>query len=393
MKQTEELRNRLDQQSRSDANVRRTSRTKKVSREHEEYLNEIHLKGLKHDLLKLSQIIEASTESLKTHDYNNVATREIEQNLEAIHSNWLKYLKIYEEYSQLLNDSRKLERLSIQRQNLERKMNDCNRVAIDQLNKSINSLQKGKGLMNIHHIRDDDKLSVSVHSSISMSRSSKSRHSGRSSVSSRAKVAAREAQLANLKLEQAERRAKAKQKQMQEQIEQELQDLRDQVEYSQLEAQLLADDQVDERSSDSSSRKGKSKAGTNDKKLASPIVVKGAACEMGQSSTPHKLSESPSKLEQCDNRAVTPPLEVSEEPPPSLPEFTSHPENSKQELTTTLLEMNQQLVSAMKQGSETTTVMKAILQRQGIPKPQPVKFRGDPAQFPVFKKRVEVWLN
>ncbi len=50
VKQTKELRSRLDQQSRSDANVRTTSRTRKVAREYEEYLNEIHLKGLKHDL-------------------------------------------------------------------------------------------------------------------------------------------------------------------------------------------------------------------------------------------------------------------------------------------------------------------------------------------------------
>ena len=64
------------------------------------------------------------------------------------------------------------------------------------------------------------------------------------------KTAARSAELARLKLEQAERRAKAKEKQMQEQIERELQDLRDQAEYSQLEAELLAADQADERYSD-----------------------------------------------------------------------------------------------------------------------------------------------
>ena len=54
--------------------------------------------------------------------------------------------------------------------------------------------------------------------------------------------------------------------------------------------------------------------------------------------------------------------------------------------------MNQQLVGVVKQGVEVTTVMKAMLQRQGIPKPQPTRFKGDPAQFPVFKKRVESWL-
>ena len=46
----------------------------------------------------------------------------------------------------------------------------------------------------------------------------------------------------------------------------------------------------------------------------------------------------------------------------------------------------------MKQGVEVTTVMKAMLQRHGIPKPQPIRFKGDPAQFPVFKKQVESWL-
>ena len=58
-----------------------------------------------------------------------------------------------------------------------------------------------------------------------------------------------------------------------------------------------------------------------------------------------------------------------------------------------MLEINQGLVSAVQQGAETTTVMKAMLQRQGIPKPQPIKFIGDPAQFPVFKERIDAWLN
>ena len=54
--------------------------------------------------------------------------------------------------------------------------------------------------------------------------------------------------------------------------------------------------------------------------------------------------------------------------------------------------MNQQLVGVVKQGVEVTTVMKPMPQRQGIPKPQPIRFKGDPAQFPVFKKQVESWL-
>ena len=65
----------------------------------------------------------------------------------------------------------------------------------------------------------------------------------------------------------------------------------------------------------------------------------------------------------------------------------------EQDLTTTLVEMNQHLVGAVKQSAEATTVMKAMLQRQGVPRPQPTKFKGDPAQFPVFTKRVQNWLS
>ena len=75
-KQFDELRDRQSQQAGSDDGLRRT---RKVPREYAEYLNEIHSKGLKHELLKLSQIIEVSTESLKTHDYNNIETTEIEK--------------------------------------------------------------------------------------------------------------------------------------------------------------------------------------------------------------------------------------------------------------------------------------------------------------------------
>ena len=169
-----------------------------MPREYAEYLNEIHSKGLKHELLKLSQIIEVSTESLKTYDYSNIETTEIEKTLDTIHSKWVKYLKVHEDYSQLINNTRDLERLSIQRQSLERKINECNQLAIGQLNKSIRSLQRDSRFENGLHLKDDDKLSVSVQSSVSMSRSSKSRRSGGSSVSSRVKTAARSAELASL---------------------------------------------------------------------------------------------------------------------------------------------------------------------------------------------------
>ncbi|CAB3997598.1 Hypothetical predicted protein, partial [Paramuricea clavata] len=397
-KQFDELRDRRSQQAGSDDGLRRTSRTRKVPREYAEYLNEIHSKGLKHELLKLSQIIEVSTESLKTYDYSNIETTEIEKTLDTIHSKWVKYLKVHEDYSQLINNTRDLERLSIQRQSLERKINECNQLAIGQLNKSIRSLQRDSKFENGLHLKDDDKLSVSVQSSVSMSRSSKSRRSGGSSVSSRVKTAARSAELARLKLEQAERRAKAKEKQMQEQIECELQDLRDQAEYSQLEAELLAADQADERYSDCGSMRSLSKTVTGNR-VNMKVEVKNstpqdrAFYKTDHPSTRPELVKSPPESVVDSKQGIASLSEKCNDMEPSSPEFKPSVDKTKPDLTTTLLEMNQQLISVMKQGTETTTVMKAMLQRQGIPKPQPMKFRGDPAQFPVFKNRVEVWLN
>ena len=57
-----------------------------MPREYAEYLNEIHSKGCKHDILKLSKLIEVSTESLKNFDYNDIEPTEIQQTMELIHS-------------------------------------------------------------------------------------------------------------------------------------------------------------------------------------------------------------------------------------------------------------------------------------------------------------------
>ena len=213
-------------------------------------------------------------------------------------------------------------------------------------------------------------------------------------MSSRVKTAARSAELARLKLEQAERRAKAKEKQMQEQIERELQDLRDQAEYSQLEAELLAADQADERYSDCGSMRSLSKAVAGNR-VNMKVEVKNstpqdrAFYKTDHPSTRPELVKSPPESVVDSKQGIASLSEKCNDTEPSSPEFKPGVDKTKPDLTTTLLEMNQQLVSAMKQGTETTTVMKAMLQRQGIPKPQPMKFRGDPAQFPVFKKRVQ----
>ena len=51
--------------------------------------------------------------------------------------------------------SSELDRLSIQRRTLERNLNDCNQLAIDQLDKSICSLQRDSIPIDGHHFNDD----------------------------------------------------------------------------------------------------------------------------------------------------------------------------------------------------------------------------------------------
>ena len=287
-----------------------------------------------------------------------------------IHSNWLKYLKTYEEYSQLINNSSELERLSIQHQSLERKIQECNQLAIDELNKGIHSLQRGHGIKYSQQLKDDDRISVSVGSSISQVKSLKSGHSRRSfttSNKSKAKAAARSAELAKLRLEQAERKAKVKQKQIQEQMEHDLQDLRDEVEYSQLEAQLLAADQMDESCSDSSGKRSSSSVKGNKavlkKGLASSATRMGDLRDTCHSSTPHEqIKLLPKPVKPDDKHDFVPPSMKIKDDKLSLPEVSSGGENTHQDLTATLLEINQGLVSAVRQGAETTTVMKAMLQ-------------------------------
>ena len=109
-------------------------------------------------------------------------------------------------------------------------------------------------------------------------------------------------------------------------------------------------------------------------------------CEASPSLIPHDSTNLPPWPDQ-GNPVEALPKSCEQEKAPSPACIPT--ENSKQDFTQSIMEMNQQLVGVVKQRVEVTTVMKAMLQRQGIPKPQPIRFKGDPAQFPVFKKRVE----
>ena len=75
--------------------------------------------------------------------------------------------------------------------------------------------------------------------------------------------------------------------------------------------------------------------------------------------------------------------------------------NIEQSLAESLVQMSQQLVGVVKQSDvgvvkqsdDATIVMKTMLQRQGIPKPNPTKFSGNPSQFPVFNNKISDWLD
>ncbi|KAK3745183.1 hypothetical protein QZH41_000205 [Actinostola sp. cb2023] len=72
-------------------------------------------------------------------------------------------------------------------------------------------------------------------------------------------------------------------------------------------------------------------------------------------------------------------------------QFSSSAEGAN--LADSLVQMSHQLVGVVKQNADATTVMRTMLQRQGIPKPIPTRFTGNPSQFPVFKNRVADWLD
>ena len=114
------------------------------------------------------------------------------------------------------------------------------------------------------------------------------------------------------------------------------------------------------------------------------------------------LIETRSKRKPKPLPASTPLQERSKSLPDGYPlpfssiQHTAYPDNFSsldQTLASTLIHMNQQLVGVAKQNAEATMVMKTMLQRQGVPKPNPRKFSGDPSQFPTFKKRIHDWIE
>ena len=245
-----------------------------------------------------------------------------------------------------------------------------------------------------------------------------------SSTSSKARAAARSARIAKLKLEQAIKRSELKQRQIREEAELErtrveletrraegelkehLQQLQDEMECAKYEAQLLEEEEDDDEmrrrkelefeveGEDSRQKKTPTEFKEEDPPPMKPIVT----------STPNRDQE----IDERDG------LVVGDVPPHSTIPNTRQiqtggeqrfdepksywyqdPRNPTldQTLAATLVQLNQQLMSAMKQNSESTIVMKSIMQRQGIPKPDPPKFSGDPAEFPVFKLRMQDWLE
>ncbi|KAJ7363206.1 hypothetical protein OS493_011487 [Desmophyllum pertusum] len=267
------------------------------------------------------------------------------------------------------------------------------------------------------------------HSEIEEAKSvTSSTNSKRSSTSSKARTAAWSAEIARLKLQQAMRKSQLKERQIQEQaqyemtrveletkkaetqLEEHLQDLRDEVECAQYKAELLAADEQLENEALGGSGDGP-RLELVKEILGLPTRENIALTDEDvPTSTPNQERPSPPDFERYQLAPLTTPKEEvqgnviergtfnSKSSDVSLTKVTPLNEKTNlssldQSLANSLVQMNQQLVGVMKQNTEATTVMKAMLQRQGIPKPNPPKVVGDPAEFPVFKQQMQDWLD
>ena len=191
-------------------------------------------------------------------------------------------------------------------------------------------------------------------------------------------------------------------KRAQAELEEKLQDLRDEAECAQYEAELLAVDEQLENETLSSSREQRLNMKNE---IPVPPMEENVTLvdKKASTSTPNQERPFSSELEGYQPLPLTTPKEevkgnVMERGNASTGKGTPLREKSNQSildqsLADALVQMNQQWVGVMKQNAETTSVMKAMLQRQGIHKPNPPKFAGDSAEFPVFKQRMQDWLD
>ena len=371
----------------------------------------MHRKGLKDDLGKRTKAIKTMLNQISRLDV--IVNREdVQLGFDKMALEWQNFQRTYDEYISLSVDFKELHAIGIRRQQLQRKISDSRQIFISTL-KNPNSIALADDARSQSEI-NDDKTDISRASSA---------NSRRSSTSSKARSAARSAQIAKIKLQQAERKSESKQRQIKElvelektrveleskrsqaELEEKLQDLRDEAECAQYEAELLAvDEQLENEILSGSSDQRLNLKNLKNEIPEAPMEENVTLVDKrAYISTPIQERLFSSELEGYQPLPSTTPKEdvkvnVVEPGSASTGKATPLSEKSNQSildqsLADTLVQMNQQLVSVMKQNAETTTVMKAMPQRQGIPKPNPPKSAGDSAEFPVLKQRMQDWLD
>ncbi|KAL9977579.1 hypothetical protein ACROYT_G014998 [Oculina patagonica] len=385
----------LDQAAKTEVELRKSARERKPNPKYASFFDDIRSKKLKTDLEKHAKSIE--TMLIKISGFDVVVNRDdIQLEFDNMAVEWQNFQRVYNEYATLSTDSKELHTIGIRRQQLQRKISDSRQIFMSTLG-DVNSVIDD---MPTKSEVNDDKSDISCTSSA---------NSRRSSTSSKARAAARSAQIAKLKLHQAERKSKLRQKQIKElaelektrveleskraeaELEEKLQDLSNEVECAQYEAELLAEEVKLENDEETCID------GKEDKLLEGhePIESDYLPAKGVTTSTPKQgvdifqsaIPNDKSKVDGIipgDSRVIGQSITSSnEETKPSL----------DQSISNTFIQMNQQLIGVMKQNAEATTVMKTMMQRQGIPKPDPLKFDGDAGQFPTFKQRMEDWLG
>jgi hypothetical protein len=397
-----------DSEEHNENKIRKSDRQRKIVEEYAEYFEDLHLGRLKSDLTKIDKEIEAIIYSLSCLDAKQNPA-EVHTVFEELNRKWLGYQEIYSEYAEQITNTAELEQIGIRKRELNRKINDYHSSIMN----SIRELASENT-----PVKPDDSRSVVSHVSSRSSSSSK-----RSSVSSKARAAARNAELARLKLEQALKKTDLKQKLLREQalmektrveleikiaetqLEEHLQDLRDQVECALYEAELLSKeeqlvpDPIDSLADEQRDHKRSLPKGGNPEAI-NPIAgvprdalvpsVDNAAIVQSTPKQEQPLDVENYQLPFSTIQKNRPKTNVKQDNAQSYQVLSSSEGVS---LADSLVQMSHQLVGVVKQNADATTVIRTMLQRQGIPKPIPTRFAGNPSQFPVFKNRIADWLD
>jgi hypothetical protein len=181
----------LPEHDNANGSVRRSSRQRKVNPIHAGYLNDIRIKRLKSELEHNAQEIDSLLKTLCV-DPSSRDPSEMRRDFDKLAVVLKAYIRTYAEYSEITSYTEELQRLQLERQRFERRIQDCNQLVTRQLHDTICEDKGGRR-------QDDVKSGISGFT--------KSTHtSKRSSTSSKARAAERNAQLAKLKLNSSKRR-------------------------------------------------------------------------------------------------------------------------------------------------------------------------------------------